>query len=265
MRQENKQLLCNLLQKDDLLFTTRCDRSTENTIRILSKKCDVKTLALQEEGGWFTYPRYAKPNNLKLEMIKMDNGRIQRIPKNAIIVVSSSPAYSYVEDMKRIHELAQERGSILINDVCGSVGKQRAMIGDIAVGSFGNNKPLTSDGGGFVAFNNKYAFLKQDEKLLENSAKTKIDHKKLRQAIKRLDETYDRWKKLNKKILQDLQGFDILNKDNNAKINLLVKYQDESQKERLIKYLTSNNIQYVECPKYIRTKKKALSIEIKRH
>lgn len=264
MREENTKTLLGHVKKNDLVYTTRCDRATEHAIRILATKKHLKTLAIQEEGGWFTYKRYAKPNNLKLNMLKMREGKIQNIPKNAIIVLHSTPAYAYVEDMKNVLKQARKKNSLVINDCCGAIGKHTASIGDVITCSFGKHKPLSSGGGGFLAFNKEFNYIKKDEKLQNNTAKTKINHENLNKALKQLPKKYEKWKKINQDLIKELPTKNILNNKNNANINILITYKNQTEKERLIKHLKSKNIQYVQCPKYIRTNKKALSIEIKR-
>ena len=66
-----------------------------------------------------------------------------------------------------------------------------------------------------------------------------------------------------KKIKEDLKGFDIVHKDGNG-LNVVVKFKDKSEKQKLIKYCKQNNYEYTMCPRYIRVLDKAISIEVKR-
>ena len=84
-------------------------------------------------------------------------------------------------------------------------------------------------------------------------------------AIDSLGERLLRWKTLTKKTKEELakKGFNILNKEEEG-INVLVRFSGEEEKERLINYCKEKGIEYTECPRYIRTLEKALSLEIKR-
>ena len=66
-----------------------------------------------------------------------------------------------------------------------------------------------------------------------------------------------------KKILEDLQSFEIIHKKNQG-INVIIKFDDDEVKQRIIDYCKENNLEFTECPRYIRIKEPAISIEVKR-
>ena len=47
-------------------------------------------------------------------------------------------------------------------------------------------------------------------------------------------------------------------------MNVVVRFEDEEEKEQLINYCEEKGFEYVECPKYIRIEEDAISIELKR-
>jgi len=68
---------------------------------------------------------------------------------------------------------------------------------------------------------------------------------------------------VRKKVINDLKDFKIIHKEKKG-INVVVKYHNEREKERVIDYCKSKNLEYVLCPNYIKVNERAVSIEIKR-
>jgi hypothetical protein len=300
--------LKEFVDKKELYFTKRCNKSIDIAINLALNKLDSKKerfLFIQEEGGWITYKNYAKSHKLTLVCLKMKNGRIlhpelneaiNRSLGNAILIMHSLPGYSFEEDMNEINIVLNEkitkdisrRKVILVNDCCGSIGTNSAKVGDIIVCSFGKAKPLSicEEGscGGFIAADEFSVYsnsnLEQQElstkkihiELLEraeNDAVEIIDFQKLSLIIDSLHERLLRWHIKAKEVKKELikKGFNILNVDKEGfagGINVLAEFSDEDEKERLINYCKENIIEYTECPRYIRTNSKALSLEIKR-
>jgi dTDP-4-amino-4,6-dideoxygalactose transaminase len=275
--------LMGLTSKKQVYFTQRCNKSISLAVYMAVKKLRNNTeeeiaLLIQNEGGWITYKDEAKKNNLSLHKILMTDGKIQiknleevlnKHTGRAILLIHSMPGYSYEEDMSAIYGLLKKHSSILINDSCGSIGSDSATIGDIVVCSFGKAKPLSAGGGGFIASDDFEFFLKEDNTELleneENEALGVMDLSSINSAIDKLKDRLKKWQELSKFTKEDLikRGFTVLNMNNNA-INVLVAFSDDDEKERLINYSKEHNLEYTLCPRYIRTKKQALSLEIKR-
>ncbi|MFA6072540.1 MAG: DegT/DnrJ/EryC1/StrS family aminotransferase [Candidatus Woesearchaeota archaeon] len=284
-----------LVKKEKVFFTRRCNKSIDLAFKIAIKKLDdskERFLLIQKEGGWITYQNYAK--KYKLTLVRLDNcmlsnnngsynicndrndknhdeennkencGKIKEIiQSNAILIMHSMPGYSFMEDMLKVQEKIKGKNIILINDCCGSIGTFDATIGDIIVCSFGEAKPLSSGGGGFIALN----YVDEEEILLEeeNSVLEQIDFPRLNDSINNLAKKRSFWDIKSKKVKDELEnkGFNIINLKNEG-INVLVAFNSLIEKERLIKYCEDKNLEYVECPRYIRTLNDAISIEIKR-
>jgi hypothetical protein len=295
-----KEKLKKLVNKKELYFTKRCNKSIELAVilalsRLNSKK--ERFLLVQEEGGWITYKNYAKKHKMTLINLKMENGKIvneelkkaiNRCGGNAILIMHSLPGYSYTEDMKKIKETIKDaikgkikeaidgeiKQIILINDCCGSIGTNSATVGDIIVCSFGEAKPLSigkeGASGGFIASDNFYEFSNKDLLFIaEKDAAEIINFQKLNIIIDSLQERLLRWHMKAREVKKELikKGFNILNQEEEGSdggINVLAEFSDEDEKERLINYCADNRIEYTECPRYIRTNRKALSLEIKR-
>ena len=79
--------------------------------------------------------------------------------------------------------------------------------------------------------------------------------------------------KNNKKIKQDLKDFEIIHK-NKKGINVLVRFKDEKERNKLINYCETNNFKYKLCKKvsntktsifsFIKVNENAISIEVQR-
>ena len=61
----------------------------------------------------------------------------------------------------------------------------------------------------------------------------------------------------------ELAKYEILHK-NSKGINVIVKFNNEKEKQEIIDYCKSNNYEYTLCPKTIRVLDTAISIEVKR-
>jgi dTDP-4-amino-4,6-dideoxygalactose transaminase len=270
--------LKELAGKKELYFTLRCNRAIEIAVQITAKHQDAKILLIQEEGGWLSYDKQAKKNNLELIYLPMQEGKIDKNElakykdRKAILLMHSMPGYSYAEDMEELYDSCRKNNIILINDCCGSIGTPSAAIGDIIVCSFGEAKPLSAGGGGFIAADDFTAFGSKDSKTLltllsgaENDAAAKINFDKLALQIDSLQERLLRWHKKAKEVKFDLSrlGTLILNPGSGG-INVLAAFSNDEEKERLINYCKEKGVEFTECPRYIRTNKKAISIEIKR-
>lgn len=263
--------ICSLTGKKNVYFTKRCNESLKIAVNILKQKFpDINKLLIQEEGGWIIYPSLAKKNDLKLEYLKMNSGKLDLLELkkyfDAIVLINTMPGYSYKEDVLEIEKICKKNNLLIINDCCGSIGSIDSTYGDIIVCSFGKAKPLSCGGGGFIATDFDIAkSLELNDEYFVSGAKEIIDMGKLDSAIDNLNKKLSFFKskaKIIKKELKDL-GFDILNKGEQG-INVLVPFKNLEEKERLIKYLDNIKLEFTLCPRYIRTNMQALSIEVKR-
>ncbi len=277
-----------IVGKKELYFTKRCNKSIDISVIAALNKLDrqkERLLIIQEEGGWITYKNQAKKHNLTLVRIRMDKGRLSRdhlideIEKNkgnSILIMHSLPGYSYEEDMGSVFNAIKSlrkkgKSAILINDCCGSIGSESGKVGDIVVCSFGEAKPLSAGGGGFIAADN-FSYYDDSDKFLSNilqnaesEAENTIDFDLLINRIDELKERRKAWYEKAESVKYDLRkrGFNILNPEKGG-INVLVEFSGDNEKERLINYCKEKGMEYTECPRYIRTNKQAISIEIKR-
>lgn len=255
-----KKTLEKLTGKTNIIFQESCREATKNLVKKLKQENPgLKKLLLQEEGGWHTYPKLAAPNNLELTYLPMKNGKIllEELKKHnhSILIANSMPGYAYNEDMQQIQSTCKENNIILIDDASASIGTKKP-VGNYIVCSLGEHKPISTGKGGFIATNNSLE--------LKETIYSQEKYEAIITETKNLAKKLFHWKTLKQKLQEELisKGFKILNEETG--INLLAEYNDEEERETLINFIKTKKYEYVECPKYIRTNKKALSIEIKR-
>jgi len=251
--------LKTLTNKENIKLVARGNKAILYALRIAKKLGKTKVI-IQDQGGWITYKQFTKKLKLDLVELKTDYGLIilneleKHIDNNSVLLINSLTGYFAQQDMNKIYNLCSKKQCLVINDISGSIGTEAAKIGDILVCSFGNDKPINYGKGGLIAVENKDWF-----KL------TEIEQQDLEieQNLIDLPQRLFLLKKITQKIKSDLKEFDIIHKDKEG-INVIVKFNNEKQKERIGRYCNKNNYQYTECPRYIRVNCNAISIEVKR-
>ena len=263
MIDEIKKKLSALTGKDKIILTRRGNKALKFTLKALAGQ---KKVLIQDQGGWITYPQYAKELGFELAELKTDYGLIDLdelkkvIDCDCILLVNSMPGYFAYENMKKIAEIAQHANAVLVNDVSGSIGTGNAKFGDIIFGSFGRWKPVSVGYGGFIALDKGYA------NTIFKEMQSVFDEKfapKLLERLEKLDETSEKFKSAAKKIKKDLNDLEIIHPDAEG-FNVVVKFKDEGEKEKILKYCEQNDYEYTLCPRYIRVNDEAVCIEVKR-
>ncbi len=235
---------------------------------------DKKTVLYPDQGGWINYYKYSKMLELNPIAVKTDYGVIdlndlKEKSKNANCLIYSQPAGYYAEQpVKKIYDICKKNKCMVIMDVTGSIGTGLCdgNYADFCLGSFGKWKPVNLGYGGFLSAREKEYF----EKPKEIFNTVNFDEKyflELSKKLKNLNQRYKLFNKKNKKIKKDLKNFNILHKDKRG-INVITKFNDDLEKEKIINYCDKNNLEYVICPKgifrHIKVNCDAVSIEVKR-
>ena len=171
--------------------------------------------------------------------------------------------YHAEQPMEEIYSLCNKYGCKVILDVSGGIGTKLCdgNYADILVGSFGEGKLVDAKTGGFISCKDKSVF---DQ--AKNSLKVLNEEERLKLILKKIEELPQRIKFLTrkrKKILSDLKDYDLVNRTHPGFV-VVVKYHSESEKEKIISYCQKNNLEYTQCPRYIRLNQDAISIEVKR-
>lgn len=255
------QMLKDLTGKKKVILTRRGNKSIKFALKALAAAGKTK-LFIQDQGGWLTYAQYAKDFGLGLIELKTDYGLIKvnkindQIDNKSILLVNSMPGYFAFEDMKILLEISKKAGAVLINDASGSIGNENAKFGDIIVGSFGKWKPVNVEYGGFIATDGEYL---GDMESVFSANFVEILVGKLKNLKKRIEFL----KSKTKKVKLDLKDFEIIHKEHDG-LNVVVKFKDDEEKEKILNYCEKNNLEYTICPRYIRVNENAVSIEVKR-
>lgn len=253
------EMLQALTNKKNITLTESGDHAIKTIICALKKT--KKQILIQDQGGWLTYKDYAKKEKLEIIELKTNYGIINttdlqtKTNNNNFLLINSLAGYFAEQPMQEIAKICKQTNCLLVNDVSGSIGTENAKIGDIIIGSFGKDKPVNLHYGGFIATNTDEQF----ENCNFNQQKTA----ELKKQLEQLKNRQEMFTKINNKIKTELANYEILHK-NLKGINVIVKFNNEKEKQEIIKYCENNNYEYTLCPKTIRVLDTAISIEVKR-
>lgn len=251
----------DLTGKEKVILTRRGNKAIKFVLKVF-RDLGMNKLLIQDQGGWITYKQYA--NDLKFELIKiktdygiLDTDDLGRsIDDKSVLLINSMPGYHAEEDMEKIESISERANSILINDASGSIGAENAKIGDVIIGSFGRWKPVDAGHGGFIATD--LDFFDDMESVFSGNFQEELMKK-----LEGLPERLENLKSIAKKVKEDLKDFEIIHKEHDG-LNVIVKFNNDAEKEKIINYCIKNNLEYTLCPRYIRVEENAVSIEVKR-
>jgi hypothetical protein len=259
-------LLKKYTGKKHIFFTDRGNSSILLALK-LAKEKGKKNAILQNQGGWITYGQYLRKLKIEMNSIETDYGIVdaksleKNIGSETLILINSMPGYHALQkDMDKIEKLCKSKGTFLINDASGSIGREEAKFGDIILGSFGEWKPIEVKYGGFIAF---------DEPSFEDFFKENFK-KEVNEFFDllypRLVELPENLKKIDEKVAQikkQLKDFDVLHRESYG-LDVIVKFRSEDEKQKIIDFCKVYDYEYTICPRYIRVLDDAISIEVKR-
>lgn len=169
--------------------------------------------------------------------------------EKSMVLMSSLGGFFAKQPMREIDEICKIKNTLLINDISGSIGTYDAEYGDILVCDF---KPL-----GFEC-----AFIACDEKLNIKESFDVLRYDELYDWLDKLNGKILKIKELSKKVKEDLKEFEVVHRESESLV-VVVRYRNDEDKDKMLKYCEDNKFEYKLCPKYIRLKEKAISIEVK--
>jgi hypothetical protein len=267
MKEKCANVLNELTGKKNVLFVQRGNVAIRLALK-LAKNLGHRIVLLQDQGGWITYTQFCKKEKLEYSEIKTDYGIVDiktlKNYSNCVLLINSMPGYAALQKMREVTRICMKQKIFLINDASGSIGTEEAKYGDIILGSFAIDKPVNIQGhGGFIATDNEeyFNFMKKNNPELE------IDFSGLLGKLNCLNKRLCELKAIKNKLIKELESTEfankIIHKDQNG-INLIVKFDSEKQKEKLIKLTEKENLDFTLCPRDIRVNVSAISFEIKR-
>ena len=240
----------------------------------------IKPILTTDQGGWTTYLKYPKMLQMPVKLTKTDDAlvgleNLKEDSKGCAAFLYAQPGGYFVEEpIKEIYNICRKNNCLVIMDITGAIGTElvNPKYADFFVCSFGNYKPINLGYGGFVSTNKKELFIKTKE--IFNTIH--FDEKYLpllMQKLKQLKQRQELFKKANKKIKQELKNFEIIHRNKNG-INVLVKFFNEKEKNKIIDYCEKNSFKYKLCKKvsnttqsifsFIKVNENAISIEVQR-
>ncbi|MBN2142164.1 DegT/DnrJ/EryC1/StrS family aminotransferase [Candidatus Woesearchaeota archaeon] len=259
--------LKELTGKSGVLIVKRGNTAIRLALKLV-KEIGYKEVLIQDQGGWLTYKQFCGKEKLSCIEIPTDYGLVE--PKSlqahpgSVLLINSLPGYAALQDMDSLVEVCRKNKIFIINDVSGSISSKQALVGDIIIGSFGNGKPVNLGGGGFIA-SNDVVF---NEYFAKGTEAVDLDFKALEKALCDLDERVVFLATKRKKLIETIKatpGFSesIIHPDKEG-FNVIVKFEDEKQRETLINIASDSKVEFTLCPRDIRIKDQAVCFEVKR-
>ena len=257
-----KKILRSFTSTKDIKLIARGNNAVFIALQI-AKRLGKTDVLIQDQGGWLTYKQYAQKLEMKVIELKTDYGIIDvkklpdKLNENSVLIVNSLTGYFAEQPMRKIANIAKDKKTLLINDVSGSIGTWNCKYGDIILGSFGNWKPINLGEGAFIAVKDEknFKFFEVEEAVLNYTELLK----KIETLGKRLKFLYNTCKKIKKELKKEK----IIHKDSYC-LNVVVLFDNDAEKEKIINYCNTNSLPYTLCPREIRVNANAISIEVKR-
>lgn len=256
-----------LTKKKRVIFTTRCNEAIRIAMLLVALE-DRKNVLFQEEGGWLTYEKYIEQANLIPIKLVTNFGiiypnELKMYDSDSALIVNSLAGYIAPQNMDDVFTACLQHDVFLVNDVSGSIGSNQAHQGDVVVGSFGKGKPVDLGTGGFIATQSEALFEKIEKIIGADFSEPEINYTLLCEKLKNLEERRNFLESKAKKVKDDLKDFEIVHPDATG-LNVVVLFDDEETKKKIVDYCDKENLEYTVCPREIRVLEPAISIEIKR-
>ena len=264
MKQQIILKLKELTKHKHIEIVLKGDKAIWSALHLVKKK-----LLIPEEGGWMSYEKY--PGKLGIDSEKVncvdaviDLEDLKQKVKDADVFLYQNPGgYHAEQPMKEIYQICQENDCLVVLDVSGAMGTELCDgdYADVMLSSFGRWKLIDAKAGGFISCKDETVFNE-----IKDTFEVLDDDEKLANINEKIDDLPNRIKFLTEarnKVLNDLKDYNVVNKDHLGFV-VIVSFNDDSEKEKITTYCNQNNLEYTECPRYIRINKKAISIEIKR-
>ena len=277
--------LKKVTDKKNVMFFSRGNSAIKDIIR-LAKILGKEKVLIQDQGGWITYRQFANKAGLMCIDVMTDYGLTdlddleRKADGKSIFIVNSLAGYYAEDDILKISKICEKKHCLLINDVSGSIGTKIAKYGNLSFGSFNKWKPIDLFCGGFIAFDDNvpsnYELNAETQQVVQNFFDTKEyfenvkehefkekDLVKLEKKMNNLDKRNKFFSKMHWKIKKDLKDLKVIHPKKKG-INVIIKYDNDEEKNKILKYCDENKLEYTECPRYIRVNEQAISIEVKR-
>ncbi len=247
-------------------LTTRGDAAIKAALTLIPPNT---TLLIPEEGGWLSYHKIPREKKIPFLEVHCSAATIDLADLQDKLTHHSCGAFLYQnpggyfaeQPMKEIYDLCSRHGCLVIVDASGGIGTSLCdgRYADIIVGSFGEWKLVEAGKGGFISWKSAQHTEKLNLPQLADEEVVTTICKELQTLPQRISFLLQR----REKIINDLSAFTILHPADQGFVVVLA-YSSEEEKEKIINYCRNNQLEWTECPRYIRVKRPAISIEVKR-
>jgi hypothetical protein len=268
--EESLQLLKRYTKHEHIILTERGNIAIFAALQC-ARELGKKKVLIPDMGGWFTYKKYPKELGIEVEHIKTKDALIdidylsQIVDKDSVLLYANPGAYIVNQPITDIYKICSEKKCLVIMDVSGCISDPKMCDGnyaDMMLGSFGEWKIVKAGYGGFLSIHKNISFetIKKYFDVLDFLQERVPDVKfALKKAPQRLKEL----RSLSQRVKEELDGFEIIHPDGKG-IGVIVAYHTDEEKKTLLDYGAGKGYETVLCPKYIKVKRKAVSIEVKR-
>src|SRR3989344_5443257 len=249
-----------------ITLTTRGDAAIKAALSLLPQD---KTLLIPEEGGWLSYLRIPREKKIPVMAVHCHDAKIdlsdlqEKLKSNpcSALLYQNPGGYFAEQPMKEIYQLCQQYHCRVIIDVSGAIGTALCDgdFADIFVCSFGEWKLVEAGKGGFISCKDE----KIDASLSLNDLIDPAVLASIAASLQLLDQKIDFLLEKRKIILRDLQNYQIIHRDDLGFV-IIIAFSTSEEKEKIINYCHQNELEWTECPRYIRVQRPAISIELKR-
>jgi len=264
--------LNQLTGHEHIALTTRGNTAISAALSVIIGRG--KKVLIPAEGGWLTYRTI--PKKLGLEHVEVrchdavldlkELHRLLETKEYGALLYQNPAGYFAMQPMKEIYELCKKHNCIVILDVSGGIGTSLCdgQYADIIVGSFGTWKLVEAKGGGFISTSNEKLWKMISEngiEKLEDSSQIEVIYKELGKLNERITMLLG----FRQKVVDDLSGMslDVVHA-NDIGFVVVVRFDSEYEKSKIVDYCTVSGWEFTECPRYIRLNQKAISVELKR-
>lgn len=265
-KSEIKAIIERLTNHKYIKITQRGNSAIKSVLSLVSG-----TVLIPAEGGWRAYQNMPGKLGLKVVEVACDDAKIdlndlkEKLSsiKPGALIYQNPGGYFAAQPMEEIYQICQENNCLVIVDVSGGIGTKLCdgNYADLLVGSFGKWKLVDASAGGFISFKEKVLFDRAKPFIEKLDDKNSL--KKIKEKLDGLDNRIIFLRNKIKKIKDDLDNFNLIRAGDLGFV-VVVKFITDAEKETIINYCKDNSLEWTECPRYIRIKEKAISIEVKR-
>ncbi len=258
-----RELLVQYTCHRNIFLKARGNYALRNVLEILNPKGVLKKILVQDQGGWLRYLDYPQKYGFVVDKLKTDDGVVlledlKAKSKEADAIVYEDPAgYIAEQPIKEIYKICSANDCKVVLDVTGSIGwrDKPGQYADFLLCSFGADKPVNLGYGGFISGHENYQGMVEDfEKARERELISRLQELKSRQLFLH---------NMSRQIKNDLKEFEVIHPEKEG-INVMVAFSSVEERQKIIDYCNSKNLEYTLCPRYIRVLRDGISIEVKR-